>query len=91
MAESASFILEVSKASGKEQRGLCLPPPTPLTGHPTLPGPEDFAVLTFMPDCSPPGPELPQASARLAQGRGPAWEDGRRWHTWGEGPGSARF
>lgn len=46
MAESASFILEVSKASGKEQRGLCLPPPTPLTGHPTLPGPEDFAVLS---------------------------------------------
>lgn len=61
--------------------------PSMLTGPcPTLPGPVYFVELTFMPSAPLPGPELPSAWVRVAEGRGPVWEDGREGGTPGEWP-----
>lgn len=78
--ESALFILEVSKASGKEQRGLCLLPVLPSSPGlcPTLPGPEDFVELTFVQGSLLPGPELALAWVRLAKGRNQRGRTGGR-------------
>ena len=84
VGESASFILEVSKASGREQRGLCLP--RLLHADPDLHHP--LGLWIYLANiCSGlplPGPELPQAWVRLAKGRGPGWGDGREGGTPGQ-------